>query len=192
MLIDQLPALSRDRFWDAPLKVLLAAALICLLAPIELGRTTALPITLQSLVVLIPAALLGPWRGSLAVLVYLIVGGLGLPVFAGGSSGWEKFASPTAGFLFGFLLAAIVTGAMANSRWALRWHNTALLLLTGHVVILACGFGWLAWFSGPTGLASNFRALLPGMYLKVAVGTLFLAGLNALMQWLVQRQASNP
>jgi biotin transport system substrate-specific component len=188
MLIDQLPALSRDRFWDAPLKVLLAAALICLLAPIELGRTTDLPITLQSLVVLVPPALLGPWRGSLAVLLYLIAGALGLPVFAGGSSGWEKFTGPTAGFLFGFLLAAIVTGAMANSRWALRWYNAALLLLTGHVVILACGFAWLAWYSGPTGLFDNFRGLLTGMYVKVAVGTLFLAGLNALMRWLVKRR----
>ena len=188
MLIDQLPALSRDRFWDAPLKVLLAAALICLLAPIELGRTTGLPITLQSLVVLVPAALLGPWRGGLAVGLYLVAGGLGLPVFAGGTAGWEKFTGPTAGFLFSFLLAAIVAGAMANSRWALRWYNTALLLLTGHVVILAGGFGWLAWVAGPEGLVSNFRGLLPGLYLKVALGTLFLASLHTLMQWLVARQ----
>lgn len=70
----------------------------------------SVPITLQTFSVLLAGAVLGARRGLLAVLLYLLLGAIGLPVFAGGSSGLATFVGPTAGYLIGMPLAAWLTG----------------------------------------------------------------------------------
>ena len=72
------------------------------------------PITLQTFAVLLAGAVLGASRGFLAVLLYLAVGAIGLPIFAGGSAGLAPFAGPTVGYLVSFPLAAAVTGAIVT------------------------------------------------------------------------------
>lgn len=70
----------------------------------------AVPITLQTFSVLLAGAVLGARRGFLAVLLYLLLGAIGLPVFAGGASGLPTFVGPTAGYLIGMPFAALLTG----------------------------------------------------------------------------------
>ena len=87
------------------------AALIaaCALLPaISIGGLV--PITLQTFAVMLSGAVLGARRGFLAVLLYLAVGAIGLPVFSGGSAGLAPFAGPTVGYLVAFPLAALLTG----------------------------------------------------------------------------------
>ncbi|WP_125100063.1 biotin transporter BioY [Leucobacter chromiireducens] len=87
------------------------AALIaaCALLPaINIGG--AVPITLQTFGVMLSGAVLGARRGFLATLLYLAVGAIGLPVYAGGSAGLAPFAGPTVGYLVAFPLAAAATG----------------------------------------------------------------------------------
>ena len=91
------------------------AALIAALAltpAIPVGGI-GVPLTLQTLGVLLAGLVLGPWRGFLAVLLYLAVGLAGLPVFAQGTGGLAVFAKPSIGFLLSFPLAALVAGALA-------------------------------------------------------------------------------
>lgn len=92
------------------------AALIaaCSLLPAISVGAGLVPITLQTFGVLLAGAVLGAKRGCLAVLLYLAVGAVGLPVFAGGSAGLAPFAGPTVGYLLGFPLAAALCGAIVE------------------------------------------------------------------------------
>jgi biotin transport system substrate-specific component len=103
------------------------------------------PMTLQTLVVLVIGAAYG-WRlGSATLIAYLAEGALGLPVFAGSAGGLAPLLGPTAGYLFGFVAAAFATGWLSERGWdrSVAWLFLAMGL--GHILILAAGFGWLAF-----------------------------------------------
>jgi biotin transport system substrate-specific component len=102
------------------------------------------PMTLQTLVVLLIGATYG-WRlGGATVIAYLAEGAIGLPVFAGPSVGLAPFLGPTAGYLIGFPVAALVTGWLSEWGWdrSVLWLFVAMGL--GHIIILATGCAWLA------------------------------------------------
>lgn len=111
-------AAAQDRFQASDLAyVAVFAALLAalsLMPPIPIGPF-GVPITLQTLGVALAGLCLGPWRGALAVLLYLIVGAAGLPVFAGGKAGLAVFAGPTAGYLISFVVHAFVIGLIARA-----------------------------------------------------------------------------
>ena len=181
MLIDQLPPITKDTFWDAPIKVGLATALICLLAPIEFSLGGQIPITCQSLVVLVTAMILGANMGAIAAVLYLVLGFLGLPVFAEGSSGLAKLWGPTGGFLLAFPIAAWLAGKMADGYWGRKWINILFTFLSTHLLILLIGFTWLGVLAGFEGILEKVYPLLPGLYVKVLIGTILVALANAIM-----------
>lgn len=75
---------------------------------------TPIPIVLQNMLVVLTALILGAGRGSLSVGLFLLLGLIGLPVFSGGGGGLARFLGPTGGFLYGYLVAAIVSGSIAR------------------------------------------------------------------------------
>ncbi|MFL0577373.1 biotin transporter BioY [Brevibacterium luteolum] len=96
------------------------AALIAAFAmtpPIPVGNV-GVPITLQTLVIGLTGLTLGPLRGFLATLLYLVLGLIGLPIFAGFSGGLGVLAGPTAGYLIAFPLFALLAGVVAG--WAVK------------------------------------------------------------------------
>jgi biotin transport system substrate-specific component len=105
------------------------------------------PMTMQTLVVLIIGASYG-WRlGGATVALYLAEGAMGMPVFANTppmAAGVAYLAGPTGGFLFGFLAAALVMGFMAERGWDRALLRVAVMMTIGHAVILLAGFGWLS------------------------------------------------
>ena len=106
------------------------------------------PMTLQTLVVLLIGAAYG-WRlGVATVIAYLGEGAAGLPVFAGPVGGLAPLIGPTAGYLFGFVAAAFITGWLSERGWdrSVTWLFIAMGI--GHIVILAAGFAWLAFGVG--------------------------------------------
>src|ERR1700736_6043478 len=122
----------------------LGTALLTLSAKVNLPLPYV-PMTLQTLVVLMIGAAYG-WRlGSATVIAYLAEGASGLPVFAGPVGGLAPLVGPTAGYLFGFVAAAFITGWLSERGW----DRSVLLLFgargLGHIVILAAGFAWLAF-----------------------------------------------
>ena len=191
-LIDFLPVTGKPSPIDPWVKVGTGALIISLLSPIAFHLPGEIPITLQSLVVLVVPMIIGPLWGGLAVLIYLILGFAGLPVFANGSSGLEKLWGPTGGFLIGFLAGGILAGKMAEGRWGIRWYNIALTLLTGHVLILSMGFFWLGYRQGFEGLTNKVYPLLPGLYAKVILGTLLMVLINAIMRIAIRRRYKSP
>lgn len=104
---------------------------------------TPVPITLQTLAVLLTGAALGSRRGGLAMLVYLAEGAVGLPVFAGGVGGFIKLFGVTGGYLWAFPIAAFVVGLLCERRLE-RSFLSVLVMLVGSLIIYAIGVPWLA------------------------------------------------
>jgi biotin transport system substrate-specific component len=130
--------------------VLLAAGLLTVSAKLQVPFWPV-PMTMQTMVVLMIGAAMG-WRlGSAAVVVYLLEGALGLPVFAGTPErglGLAYMAGPTGGFLVGFLAATVVTGCLAEQGFGRTLPRLVVSIALGHVVIFAFGLGWLSLHVG--------------------------------------------
>lgn len=132
---------------------------------------SGVPITLQTLGVMLAGAVLGPKRGSLAALVVLALVAIGLPVLAGGRGGLGVFASPTVGFLLGWIPGAAVAG-----WFAARGPHSVLMqslgcVLGGVLVIHAVGIPGMMW-RGALTFTQAFLAdvvFVPGDLVKAAV-----------------------
>ena len=140
---------------------------------------TPVPMTLQPLAVLVVGGLLGAAGGLAALTTYLALGLLGLPVFAGGSSGAVHLIGPTGGYLLAFPLAAAVTGALAGrSASVLR---TLLACALGMLVIHAGGVAQLALLGGNPAAAfrMGFVPFFTGDLLKVGLAAALILGLRS-------------
>ena len=173
------PSLTRDLLLVAG-----GAALIALLAQAEVPLKPV-PVTLQTLGVLLVGAALGWKRAFAALALYLAAGAAGLPVFAGGSASLAKFAGPTGGYLLSYPFAAALVGFLAQ-RFGLdrRVFGAALAMLAGSVVIYALGLQWLSLVTGLSGQALLNAGLTPfllGDALKLGLAALLLPGAWALV-----------
>ena len=102
------------------------------------------PITGQTLAVLLVGSTLGAVRGSLAMLAYAVLGVIGVPWFAEGHSGLGAIASPSGGYIIGFIAAAALTGWVAERAWDHRFVGALLSFVGGTVITFAIGMAWLA------------------------------------------------
>lgn len=133
------------------------------------------PMTLQPLAVLVVGGLLGAVGGVSALILYIGLGALGLPVFAGGSSGAVHLIGPTGGYLLAFPVAAGVTGALVTRAP----HSVLRVLLAcalGMVIIHVGGVAQLALLGGDPRLAFRvgFLPFLTGDLLKVGLAALII------------------
>jgi len=157
--------------------VALFAALIAVLGLVpQITLISGVPITAQSLGVMLAGTVLGARRGALAVLLFLVLVALGLPLLSGGRGGLGVFAGPTVGFLIGFPVAAFVAGLVVE-RWSVSLAFAALAgaFLGGIVVLYAFGIVGMSVVLGKT---------LPEAALLVTpfvVGDLIKVGLCALL-----------
>lgn len=110
---------SAGRAGDIALIAVFAALLaaFAIMPPVPVGPA-GVPITLQTFAIALCGLVLGPWRGGAAVLLYVVLGLLGLPIFSGMSGGIGVLAGPSAGYITSFTLYALATGFVA--RWAIR------------------------------------------------------------------------
>ncbi len=171
-------SVSRTLMRDA-LLVIGFSAVIALSARIAVFLPfTPVPITAQTLAVLLTGAALGSKRGALALLAYIAEGLAGLPVFSAGRSGLPILLGPSGGYIWGFLIAAFVVGYLAERGWDRKVWTTALAMLIGTVVIYLFGVPQLALVLSPTsGAALGFdKALtlgvlpfLPGDAIKLLI-----------------------
>lgn len=169
---------TQDTVLVAVFAALIAA--LGLVPPITIG-IIPVPITLQTLGVMLAGALLGPVRGMLSVLVLQALVLAGLPLLAGGRGGLGVFLGPTGGYLVGWIPAALVIGALVK-HWAIRRTGRAArvaavlisVVLGGILVIYACGVPWTAVVTGLPLSTSALGALvfLPGDLLKAVVASL--------------------
>jgi biotin transport system substrate-specific component len=152
--------------------VILATTLGAQITPFAgTGWADTVPGTLQTLAVLAGGALLGPRRGALAMVGYLALGLVGVPVFHDWSSYTPlEFAQyPSAGYLLGFIAGAAFAG-WAAAR-VCGFPLLLLVMLAGHLIVLAMGVPVLAAYSDlGSAIEVGFLVLLPGMALKSVLG----------------------
>ena len=176
------PALLIDRLVpvaDARVRTLLHVALgVVALAALAQLRVVVgpVPITGQTLGVLLLAAVLGPVRGTATVAAYLAAGAAGLGVFSGGAAGLAAMGGATAGDLVGFVPAAWLVGTLAARGWARGSLATSAAMVLGHLVIYAFGLAWLSTLAPDlqTALAWGLWPFLLGDALKVGVAAALL------------------
>ena len=112
---------------------------------------TVVPFTLQTFAIFLSIGILGGKRGTLAVLVYIVLGLMGIPVFAGFSGGIGVLAGNTGGYIMGFLLSALVMWVMEKILGRKLWV-LALSMIIGLVVCYAFGTAWfMIVYTGNTG-----------------------------------------
>ncbi len=132
-----------------------------------------IPITGQSLAVLMVALGLGMKHGGLAIALYLLIGILGLPVFAEGTFGWEKIVGKSGGYLYGFLVAGILVGLLGDWGWNLSWWKSILATALGTAIILAIGVGHLSQAIGfEKAMTYGFYPFINGAIVKIFLGAL--------------------
>lgn len=130
------------------------------------------PITGQTLGVLLVGMLYGSKRGAATLLTYLLEGAVGLPVFAGGTFGSAVLVGPTGGYLAGFVVAAFVVGWLAERGWDRSFGLTAVAMLIGNIIIYLFGLPWLGFLLGYENmLAYGFLPFWPGDILKLLIAT---------------------
>ncbi|MGI8524549.1 MAG: biotin transporter BioY [Nocardioides sp.] len=128
---------------DAAL-VVVGVVLVALSAQVSIPLGfTPVPVTGQTFAALLVGGAYGAGRGLTTMAAYLLVGGLGAPVFAEHASGWGILSAPTAGYLAGMLLAAGVVGWAAEHGWDRRLTTSLVAMVVGSVVIYALGLLWL-------------------------------------------------
>lgn len=153
--------------------VIAGALLIALGAKLTIPLPfTPVPVTAQTLAVVLVGVLLGSCRGSVAALAYLAAGAMGLPVFSWAGCGLAWLLGPTGGYLAGFVAAAWIAGRLAECGFDRRLPTAALAMSAGIAAVYACGLPWLALYVGwPNVLALGLVPFLPGAALKVLVAT---------------------
>lgn len=143
---------------------------------ISLGFTPV-PITGQTFAVLLVGAGFGWRRGAGSQLLYVALGAIGLPFYAGGDGGWTAATGSTAGYLVGFVAAAAVVGWLAERRQDRRVDTSVPAMLTGTAVIYLFGLVWLAHSLGvdaTTAIEYGLTPFLIGDAIKLAIAGLLL------------------
>jgi len=147
------------------------------------------PVTLQTFGVMLAGLILGPWRGGLVVLTYVLIAMLGLPVLPGGRAGLAVLAGPTGGFLLGMIPGALVTGWLAGrlprghasgaqegfSAIAPQVFRYWLASVAGGMlVVYAAGIPWLSMVTGMSlsKAAWAIVVFIPGDLLKALIAAL--------------------
>jgi biotin transport system substrate-specific component len=163
--------------------VLAGAALTAGLAQVAIPLWPV-PVTGQTLGVLLVGASLGAARGAISMVVYMLAGIIGLPVYSDHTSGLAVLLGPTGGYIVGFVLAAAFTGWLAQRQWERRFLAGMLAFVAGSGVVFLVGLPWLKVSLGltwPQTLAAGLYPFVIGGIVKAVIAAGVLRGAWALV-----------
>jgi len=157
--------------------IVLGALFVAVLAQVKIVLPfTPVPLTGQTFAVLLIGAALGSRRGAASMALYIALGALGLPVFAGGEAGLAYLSGATLGYLVGFVMAAYVIGLLAERGLERNVRTSIIPFLVGTVLIYVCGVAWLSIVMGSLSkaIAAGLLPFLIGDAIKLSVASVML------------------
>lgn len=154
----------------------LCAAVICILSPLSIP-IGPVPISLATFAVMLSGALLGAKWGTVATLVYILLGAVGVPVFAGWTGGAAIIAGPTGGYIIGYLPLAFLTGLFCdlfgrNKSGVMKYVWMAAGMLLGNLVLYILGTAWFIGVKGASlkdAMAWCVTPFIPGDIAKMVI-----------------------
>ncbi len=162
---------DKNRLLTQVILTLIGSLLLTISAKVQIPFYPV-PMTMQTLVVLMIGMSYGAPLAASTVFLYLFQGAIGLPVFATGG-GLTYMMGPTGGYLVGFFLSAILLGILASNGWGKTWQTTAVAMILGVGVIFAIGVSWLAVFIGlKAALINGFLPFIYADFLKIIIASL--------------------
>ena len=155
--------------------IALMTAILCITGPfaIPIGLSPV-PVTLSTLTIYLCLFAIGLKKGCVSILLYLLLGFMGLPVFAGFSGGIGKLFGPTGGYLMGYLLLAFIAGLFINKRTN-KWYLYLLGMFLGTAACYLFGSVWMAYqmqLSYLTALSIGTLPYLPADLIKMLLALL--------------------
>jgi len=174
---------------DFALKFALSTVILVFLGQLKLDWSLAVPLTFQSLLVVLLPLIFGWAPGALSVLAYLLLGGLGAPVFAGGASGWEIFTQDSGGFLIAFLFVANLAGFFAQFTYKMETMALVLILTLGQSLILLAGLFWMEGVRQEDfDYGVQLEVFLPALLMKSVMGMV----VYIILKRAIERRSAQP
>ena len=142
-------------------RVALSAAIICILGPLSINLPISpVPISLGILGIFLAVYVNGQIWGTVSVLIYLLIGFVGVPVFAGFTAGLTKLGGPTGGYIVGYLPLALIAGFFI-SKYEKKIPLHILGMVLGTLVCYALGTAWLAFYTKTSFGAALLAGVIP-------------------------------
>ena len=155
------------------------AAVICICSIVSVDIGTV-PVTLQTFAICIAAAILGWKRGTVSVLVYVLLGAVGLPVFAGLKGGIQILTGPTGGYIIGFIFTAVIVGSAAEI-FDRKLIPLVISMALGILVCYAVGTPWFMYVTKmdfALSLGFCVTPFIPFDAIKIVLATVIVNRLN--------------
>ena len=140
-------------------KIAVMTAVICIFGPLSIP-IGPVPISLTPLTILLSVYILGTASGSVATLLYVFLGAVGLPVFGGFTGGFGIIAGPTGGYIIGYVFLALISGWFIEHFYNMVWVQYMGMCL-GMAVLYAFGTAWLAYVAHMTFAEALAAGVLP-------------------------------
>lgn len=172
------------RSWATDIALVVAgAALVAVLAQVAVPLWPV-PVTGQTLAVLLVGASLGAARGAASLALYAVLGLAGLPIFApqdDGShlTGLAALTAPSFGYIIGFIASAAIVGWAAERSWDRGWYKPIITFIGGSLVVFAFGLPWLAVALGQFGLPNDPQSVLISGFYPFIIGGIIKAAIAA-------------
>ena len=152
------------------------AAITCILAPLSIPLAGGVPISLATFAVMLAGVLLGGSMGAVSQLIYVLLGSVGLPVFAGWTGGLGNVLGMTGGFIIGYIPCAWLTGLIyhrfgSNAKKSLKIFYMIIGMIAGTIALYALGTVWFVAITGMdirAALAACVIPFIPGDFIKMA------------------------
>ena len=158
------------------------AAIICIAAPFSVPLPGLIPISLATFAVYLAGALLGAKRGTIAVIVYILLGAVGLPVFSGFAGGFAKLLGVTGGYIIGYIPCALITGVFADMQSGKKALTMPVGMILGTLACYVFGTAWFIIFTGSHIVSALVNCVVPflvGDAIKIAAATAISAPLKS-------------
>jgi biotin transport system substrate-specific component len=156
----------------------LITAIICIVSPLSIPLPFTVPMTLQTFIITFAAIILGAKRSAIATLLYVLLGGFGLPVFSNFTGGWQSLVGPTGGFLISFPLMAYIIGFTSDLHTKNKW-SLLIGIIIGTSVNFICGITMFCFITRSSlliGFTACVLPFIPVTIIKIVLS--YLLGIN--------------